>query len=115
MPTKRVPRPQLIFEKSRAGRIGCNVPQCDTPAVELSQAVGRTREHLDLPEVSELEVIRHFTNLSQINYGIDTGFYPLGSCTMKYNPRINERTAGLAGFTHLHPLQPLRTAPGMLR
>ncbi|MCL4284440.1 MAG: aminomethyl-transferring glycine dehydrogenase subunit GcvPB [Fimbriimonadaceae bacterium] len=115
MPTKRVHRPQLIFEKSRAGRIGCNVPQCDTPAVELSQAVGRTREHLDLPEVSELEVIRHFTNLSQINYGIDTGFYPLGSCTMKYNPRINERTAGLAGFTHLHPLQPLRTVPGMLR
>jgi glycine dehydrogenase subunit 2 len=112
MPTKTVPQPRLIFEKSRRGRVGCNVPMVDTPEVDLSATLGETREELHLPEVSELEVIRHFTNLSHINYGIDTGFYPLGSCTMKYNPRINERTAGLPGFTHIHPMQPEATVPG---
>jgi len=114
MHTKTVPQPQLIFEKSRPGRIGCNVPRCDTPEVDLKAALGNVRENLDLPEVAELDMIRHFTNLSHINYGIETGFYPLGSCTMKYNPKINERTAGLAGFTHIHPMQPLATARGFL-
>lgn len=114
MPTKSVPQPKLSFEKSRPGRIGCNIPRCDTPHVDLEAVVGKTRTDLRLPEMGELDVIRHFTNLSQINYGIDTGFYPLGSCTMKYNPKINERTAGLAGFTHVHPLQPLETAGGFL-
>jgi glycine dehydrogenase subunit 2 len=114
MPTRTVPAPTLIFEKSRPGRIGCNVPHCDTPEVDLRQVLGGTRKELDLPEIGELDLIRHFTNLSQINYGIETGFYPLGSCTMKYNPKINERTAGLAGFTHVHPLQPAATAQGFL-
>ena len=114
MPTRTVPTPTLIFEKSRPGRIGCNVPRCDTPAVDLEAVLGGTRKELGLPEIGELDLIRHFTNLSQINYGIDTGFYPLGSCTMKYNPKINERTAGLAGFTHVHPLQPASTAQGFM-
>jgi glycine dehydrogenase subunit 2 len=114
MPTKTVPTPKPIFEKSRTGRIGCNVPHCDTPEVDLNSAIGASRTELRLPEIGELDLIRHFTNLSHINYGIETGFYPLGSCTMKYNPKINERTAGLAGFTHVHPLQPLSTAKGFL-
>ncbi|MCE9559326.1 MAG: aminotransferase class V-fold PLP-dependent enzyme, partial [Armatimonadetes bacterium] len=114
MPQKLVPQPKLIFDKSRAGRIGCNVPITDTPKVDLAATLGPLRKELHLPEISELEVMRHFTNLSHITYGIDTGFYPLGSCTMKYNPRINERTASLPGFTHIHPMQPPETVPGAL-
>lgn len=112
MPTKAVPQPKLIFEKSVPGRKGCNVPKCDTPEVDLAQTLGELRGNLALPEVDELEVMRHFVNLSHINYGIETGFYPLGSCTMKYNPRINEKTASLSGFTHIHPLQPEDTVRG---
>ena len=111
MPTKRVPEPRLIFEKSRPGRIGCNVPVGDTPEVEPDF---ETRDGLDLPEVGELDLLRHFTNLSQINYGIETGFYPLGSCTMKYNPKVNELTARMDGFAALHPMQPVVTIPGAL-
>jgi glycine dehydrogenase subunit 2 len=114
MPSKTVPAPQLIFDKSRPGRIGCNVPRCDTPEVDLASAVGPLRDELHLPEISELDLLRHFTNLSHINYGIETGFYPLGSCTMKYNPKINEKTAGMVGFANLHPMQPVETAPGAL-
>jgi glycine dehydrogenase subunit 2 len=114
MPTRAVPAPQLIFEKSRPGRIGCNLPVCDTPEVSLEEAVGPLRSDLRFPEVSELDLLRHFTNLSQINYGIETGFYPLGSCTMKYNPKINEKTASLPGFTHVHPMQPVETVLGAL-
>jgi len=114
MPKKAVPEPTLIFEKSSPGRIGCNLPCADTPEVLLAEAVGSVRNDLDLPEVSELDLLRHFTNLSHINYGIETGFYPLGSCTMKYNPKINERTAALTGFTLTHPLQPTASAPGNL-
>jgi len=114
MPSKTVPAPQLIFEKSRPGRIGCNVPRCDTPEVDLAAAVGPLRDELHLPEIAELDLLRHFTNLSHINYGIETGFYPLGSCTMKYNPKINEKTAGMVGFANLHPMQPVETAPGAL-
>ncbi|MCW5939005.1 MAG: aminomethyl-transferring glycine dehydrogenase subunit GcvPB [Fimbriimonadaceae bacterium] len=112
--TKSVPEPRLIFEKTRKGRIGCNLPEADTPEVDLASAVGRQRTAVEWPEVSELELLRHFTNLSHLNYGIETGFYPLGSCTMKYNPKINERTAGLSGFAMLHPLQPESTVPGAL-
>ena len=111
---KAVPEPKLLFEKSVKGRVGCNLPRPTTPEVDLKQAVGETRKDLNLPEIAELDLIRHFTNLSQINYGIDTGFYPLGSCTMKYNPRINERTAALTGFSNIHPLQPEETVPGAL-
>ena len=111
MPTKRVPEPRLIFERSRPGRIGCNVPVGDTPEVEPDF---ETRDSLDLPEVGELDLLRHFTNLSQINYGIETGFYPLGSCTMKYNPKVNEAVARMTGFAQLHPMQPVATIPGAL-
>lgn len=114
MPTKLVPSPTLIFSKSSPGRVGCNLPRADTPAVDLDAAIGPRRATLHLPEVSELDLIRHFTNLSHINYGIETGFYPLGSCTMKYNPKINERTASIPGFTHIHPMQPAETVPGAL-
>jgi glycine dehydrogenase subunit 2 len=72
------------------------------------------REGLNLPEVSEVDVVRHFTNLSNKNYGVDTGFYPLGSCTMKYNPKINEDMAALAGFANIHPLQDELTVQGAL-
>ncbi len=111
---KSVPEPKSLFEKSVQGRIGCNIPKATTPEVDLNAAVGATRKSLNLPEIAELDLIRHFTNLSHINYGIDTGFYPLGSCTMKYNPRINEKTASLTGFSHIHPLQPESTVPGAL-
>jgi len=111
---KRVPAPTLIFEKSRKGRVGCSVPKCDTPPIDLAKELGTIRKSLKLPEVSELDVIRHFTNLSHLNYGIETGFYPLGSCTMKYNPKVNERVAALPGFAQIHPLQPTQTVPGAL-
>ena len=111
---QKMPEPELIFDKSRPGRIGCNVPRCDTPEVDLASVVGETRDDLHLPEIAELDLLRHFTNLSHINYGIETGFYPLGSCTMKYNPKINEQTARLAGFANLHPMQPVETIPGAL-
>ncbi len=114
MPSRTVPAPQSIFEKSRPGRIGANIPHCDTPEVDLDSVLGSRRKSLRLPEISELDAIRHFTNLSQINYGIETGFYPLGSCTMKYNPKINEKTAGLTGFAYSHPLQPAATVAGNL-
>ncbi|RYG19906.1 glycine dehydrogenase subunit 2 [bacterium] len=111
MPTKSVPEPKSIFEKSRPGRVGCNVPRCDTPHVEPDF---ETREELRLPEIAELDLLRHFTNLSHINFGIETGFYPLGSCTMKYNPKVNEATARMTGFAALHPMQPVETVPGAL-
>ncbi|MBL8060611.1 MAG: aminomethyl-transferring glycine dehydrogenase subunit GcvPB [Chthonomonas sp.] len=114
MPTKVVPAPKLIFEKSSPGRVGCNLPKADTPAVNLEATLGGVRKELNLPEVSELDLLRHFTNLSHINYGIETGFYPLGSCTMKYNPKINEVVAANPGFTGIHPMQPIETVPGAL-
>lgn len=109
---KQVPVPALIFEQGRPGRIGANIPVPDTPDVDLAEAVGETRKDLGLPEIGELELLRHFTHLSHVNYGIETGLYPLGSCTMKYNPKINERTAALPGFAATHPMQPASSAPG---
>lgn len=93
----------LIFEKSVPGRRGYRLPSLDVPEEPLPQSA--VREGLDLPEVSELDVVRHFTRLSQLNFSIDTHFYPLGSCTMKYNPKINDEVAGLSGFALLHPFQ----------
>ncbi|MDH5607437.1 MAG: aminomethyl-transferring glycine dehydrogenase subunit GcvPB [Anaerolineae bacterium] len=103
---------KVIYDKSSEGRRGVQFPQPDVPLVEFPAAF--TRRDLPLPEVNELEVIRHFTRLSQLNHSIDTGFYPLGSCTMKYNPKINEETARLAGFAKAHPLQPEETVQGSL-
>ncbi len=102
----------LLCELSVPNRVGVRYPAPDVPTAELPE--GLTREHLPMPELSEVDVVRHFTRLSQLNYGIDTGFYPLGSCTMKYNPKINEETARLPGFAHLHPMQPVETAQGAL-
>ena len=111
---KTVATPQLIFEKSRSGRIGCNVPTSDTPKVDLKETLGELRTEFHLPEVDELTMLRHFTILSHVTYGIETGFYPLGSCTMKYNPKINEKTAAMPGFAMIHPMQPVETIPGAL-
>jgi glycine dehydrogenase subunit 2 len=95
---------KLIFEKSQAGRRGGDLPKPDVPAAEVPPELRRRRPPR-LPELAEPEVLRHFTELSTRNFGIDTGFYPLGSCTMKYNPRVNERLVMLPGFRDLHPYQ----------
>ncbi len=102
----------LITELSQPGRQGVRFPAPDVPLADLP--AGLTRTDLPLPELSEVDVVRHFTRLSQLNYSIDTGFYPLGSCTMKYNPKINEETARLRGFLTAHPLQPIETVQGSL-
>ena len=101
---------RLIFELSRDGRQGYSLPRNRFPkASALPEKLARESEAF-LPRVSEADVVRHYTNLSQMNFGVDTGFYPLGSCTMKYNPKINEEIAALPGFASLHPLQ--ADAPG---
>jgi len=101
-----------IFEISSPGRAGVKFQASDVPEFEVPMEF--LRNELPMPEVSEIDVIRHFTRLSQLNYSIDTGFYPLGSCTMKFNPRINEVTARLAGFAKVHPFQPPETVQGSL-
>jgi glycine dehydrogenase subunit 2 len=106
-----MPEP-LMCEVSVPGRVGFRFPQSDVPVAPLPDNL--VREDLPLPEMAELDVIRYFTRLSQLNHGVDTGFYPLGSCTMKYNPKINEETSRLLGFTNLHPLQPIESAQGAL-
>src|SRR5579863_3259553 len=108
----------LIFERSSPGKTGAELPPLDVPAVSPEAVLGShyVRDEMQgFPEVSELEVIRHFTRLSTWNYGIDTGLYPLGSCTMKYNPRINEVVASLDGLATDHPLAPELLAQGCLR
>ncbi|MBW4436525.1 MAG: aminomethyl-transferring glycine dehydrogenase subunit GcvPB [Pleurocapsa minor GSE-CHR-MK-17-07R] len=102
----------LIYEISVPGRVGVNLPDCDVPKARLPAEL--TRDELDLPEVSELQVVRHFVNLSQKNMAIDRNFYPLGSCTMKYNPKLNEDMARLTGFAQLHPLTDEAGAQGAL-
>jgi len=107
----------LIFEISRQGRVGLSLPESDVEKVDLEQKLPK---HLirdipaELPEVSELQLVRHYTALSNKNHGIDNGFYPLGSCTMKYNPKINEDVARLEGFSRIHPYQPVETVQGAL-
>ena len=105
-----------IFAQGSPGRSGASLPPLDVEAVDPGALFGdlaRTEQPL-LPEVSEVEVTRHFTRLSRWNYAIDLGLYPLGSCTMKYNPKVNERTARLPGFAGLHPQQPESTVQGAL-
>ncbi|MED4228642.1 aminomethyl-transferring glycine dehydrogenase subunit GcvPB [Neobacillus cucumis] len=107
----------LIFERSTPGRIGYSLPELDIPAVDLTSLLpdGYLREEEpELPEVSELDIMRHFTALSKRNHGLDSGFYPLGSCTMKYNPKINENVARFNGFAHIHPLQEENSVQGAL-
>lgn len=108
----------LIFDKSVPGRKGYSLPDLDVPEVPLAELIPADYLRKDpplLPELSEVDVVRHFTNLSRDNYGIDQGFYPLGSCTMKYNPKVNEDVARYAGFAALHPLQPFEQTQGALQ
>ncbi|WP_059171111.1 aminomethyl-transferring glycine dehydrogenase subunit GcvPB [Bacillus sp. FJAT-27445] len=108
---------QLIFEVSKPGRIGYSLPEMDVPELDLDGLlpVGYVREEEpNLPEVSELDIMRHYTALSKRNHGVDSGFYPLGSCTMKYNPKINENVARYSGFAHIHPLQDESSVQGAL-
>jgi len=109
---------KLIFEISKKGRVGFNFPYLDVPEKPIPELINasflRKDDLPELPEVSEVDVIRHYTNLSHRNYGVDSGFYPLGSCTMKYNPKINEDLAGLPGFENIHPLQPEFSVQGIL-
>ena len=104
---------KLIFELSRQGRVGYTLPRnnWEKSADEIPAMLCRSVE-VELPQVSELDVVRHYTNLSNMNFGVDTGFYPLGSCTMKYNPRINEKISGFDGFAKIHPLQDKSTVKG---
>jgi glycine dehydrogenase subunit 2 len=108
----------LIFERSREGRRGTAVPAPDVPARPLEELIPRSMlrgEAPKLPEVPEHEVVRHFTEISLKNHHVDKGFYPLGSCTMKYNPKVNEQTARLPGLVDLHPFQPTSDVQGALR
>jgi len=107
----------LIFALSKPGCSGAYLPPCDVPArpvAELLPAEAIATELLPLPELSEPDIVRHFVNLSTLNMSVDTHFYPLGSCTMKYNPKRNERIAGMPGFANLHPYQGDDTIQGML-
>lgn len=101
----------LIFELSHPGRVGYSLPHNTFPHHSLPSDVCRDKP-AELPECDEMTVVRHYTNHSGNNFGVDNGFYPLGSCTMKYNPKINEEIAALPSFTHIHPLQPAQTVKG---
>jgi glycine dehydrogenase subunit 2 len=111
--TGLTPEP-LLIELSQPGVVGHQLPTLDVPAADDDFPLQVTRPRLELPRLGELDVIRHFTHLAQRNYSIDSVFYPLGSCTMKYNPRINEDVARLPGIAHIHPLQPEETVQGAL-
>ncbi|MFQ5860931.1 MAG: aminomethyl-transferring glycine dehydrogenase subunit GcvPB, partial [Dehalococcoidia bacterium] len=102
------------MERSVPGRVGTTLPDLDVPAHALPDE-GLLRRDLELPEVTEAAVVRYFTHLSQLNFSVDTHFYPLGSCTMKYSPKVNDEVASLPGFAHLHPSQPVETAQGALK
>jgi len=107
---------ELIFELSKPGRTATGVPQSDVPETDLASVIDAKylRDNLDLPEVAEIDLVRHYTNLSRRNFGVDLGFYPLGSCTMKYNPKVNESVAAFPEFTRLHPFVPDAFAQGNL-
>ena len=108
----------LIFERSQTGRIGYRLPKLDVEEADLDSVIPaelRRDDDLDgVPEVSEVDVVRHFTRISTWNYSIDMGMYPLGSCTMKYNSRLNEKVARIPGFANLHPLAPEEVSQGAL-
>lgn len=107
----------LIFEYSKPHRVGYSLPELDVPEVEVENLVPKAyirEQDAELPEVSELQIMRHYTALSRRNHGVDSGFYPLGSCTMKYNPKINEDVARLAGLAHIHPYQEEETVQGAM-
>jgi glycine dehydrogenase subunit 2 len=103
----------LLWERSREGRLALSIPEQDVPRSDLDPSLVGTSP--DLPELSEVDVVRHYTRLSTWNYGVDTGMYPLGSCTMKYNPKVNEQAAALPGFADLHPMAPESRVQGALK
>jgi len=106
---------KLIKNYSSSGRTGYSLPPLEVEKSNLDEDLsGFLREELELPEVSEVDVVRHYTSLSEMNYGVDSGIYPLGSCTMKYNPKRNERVARIAGLTNIHPYQPEEQLQGSL-
>ena len=104
----------LVFEKSRPGRGISALPECDVKTYELPEGAKRQAD-LHLPEMAEVDLSRHYTELAKKSHGVNDGFYPLGSCTMKYNPRVNERTASFTDFTQIHPLQPAHTTQGCMQ
>ena len=103
----------LLWKKGSTGRIGFSLPRRDVDAVPVAKELAGNGP--DFPDLSELDVVRHFTRLSQWNFGVDSGMYPLGSCTMKYNPKTNERQASLTGFAGAHPLLPASLSQGALQ
>jgi len=105
---------KLIFELSSVGRRCSELPPLDVELVQIDEALTRQTAP-SIPEVAEVDLVRHYMELSRQAFGVDNGFYPLGSCTMKYNPKINEETSSLAGFAHIHPLQPESTVSGALQ
>src|SRR5215471_10832808 len=109
----------LIFERSQPGRVGFSLPPLDVDETALNEIIPRTFQRDDdlagMPEVTEVDVVRHFTRISTWNYSIDLGMYPLGSCTMKYNSRLNEKVARISGFANLHPLAAEAEAQGALQ
>ena len=105
---------KLIFEKGKKGRSCSILPACDVPAAEISGSMAR-KNPPRLPNVDENEISRHYSDLAKRSFGVNNGFYPLGSCTMKYNPKINEELASLPGFTNIHPLQPEYTVKGCVK
>ncbi|TXC92337.1 glycine dehydrogenase subunit 2 [Metabacillus litoralis] len=107
----------LIFEVSKEGRVGYSLPKLEIEELSLDELIPSAyirSEQAELPEVSELDIMRHYTALSRRNHGVDSGFYPLGSCTMKYNPKINENVARIGGLAHIHPLQEEETVQGAM-
>jgi glycine dehydrogenase subunit 2 len=106
---------RLIFEKSVPGRKGMFLPEKDLSDTSLNIPTKYLREELSLPELAEVDVVRHYTQLSHINYSVDSGFYPLGSCTMKYNPKVSDVVASYPGFSYLHPYVPEELMQGALR
>jgi len=104
----------LLPDISQSGKIGCSLPSLDVTPAELPPEE-LLRQELELPEISEVELVRYFTALSKLNYGVDTGFYPLGSCTMKYSPKCHEDVARLPGFSSIHPYQPVESVQGALQ
>lgn len=115
--SRKINHEEIIFRKSSLGKIGVSLPAVDVPERPLDEILPTKylRTELPLPELSEPEVVRHFSRLSRLNFSIDSGFYPLGSCTMKYNPRINEAVSRLPGFTSAHPMLPPDLAQGGLQ
>ena len=108
----------LLFEQSKMGRVGYSLSESDVPKNDITNMIPNhliRKQPARLPEISELQLMRHYTSLSNDNFGIENGFYPLGSCTMKYNPKINEVTARLDGFANIHPYQPEETVQGALQ